>query len=206
MASDLKNHPFFSSIDWSTVWTLNAPPISTGLTKPVATLASADAQADLWAVFDDEVSDGGFDVDDNEQVDRTTPPTAHLQREPSNSHRWSPHYDHYAAAEAVRAVDLTDSPSADLDPPRPGWMDSVRKKRGFSRGSARTSSSSSANRTALTGLLETMGIPNLAHGSGRTSRTSMKSDEPKPTLGSMLGDGPRSGNAVPSLRDLDARM
>lgn len=185
-----------------------APPISTGITKPVATLASADAQADLWAVFDDEVSDGGFDVDDdiaNDRQAQTQAQPGQRRLDETESHRWSPHYDHEAAAEAVRAVDLNGS--TELDPPRPGWMSNVRKKRGFSRGSVRTSSSSSANRTALTGLLETMGIPNLASGSGRTSRTSMKSDEPKPTLASMLGDGSRSGLASSgAVRDPDAKL
>lgn len=183
--------------------------IQTGITPPVATLANVDPQSDMWAVFDDEVSDGGYEDDDaaspteQAQLSRAASTRAHnRQLSAEYPHRWSPQYDHLAAAEAVRSVDLVDSPlrarmqadeereresdavvDTELDPPRPGWMDSVRKKRGFSRGSARTSSSSSANRTALTGLLESMGIPNLAQGSGRTSRTSMKSDEPKPFLG-----------------------
>lgn len=110
-----------------------------------------------------------------------------------------PRYDRHAAAEAVWSVDSPDAPNEprpnpleanndDLEPPRPAWMEAgQRKLRALSKGSsARTSSSSSGNRTALTGLLETMGIVSVSSGSsgsgmggggkgdgsGRTSRTS----------------------------------
>lgn len=229
-ASDLKAHPFFASIDWSTIWTIPAPPMSTGLTKPVITLANIDPQSDMWAVFDDDVSDGGFGDDaDLENAGMPHDPSTSAPHADSkvqsqghqrvmsteDPHRWSPQYDHVAAAQAVRTVDLADTPSSpipahaahlggegegdELDPPRPGWMDSVRKKRGFSRGSARTSSSSSANRTALTGLLESMGIHSMGQpGSGRTSRNSMKSEDARPVMGqnvqSPAGKGRRKGS------------
>ena len=204
--------------------------MSTGLTKPVITLANIDPQSDMWAVFDDDVSDGGFGDDaDLENAGMPHDPSTSAPHADSkvqsqghqrvmsteDPHRWSPQYDHVAAAQAVRTVDLADTPSSptpahaahvggegegdELDPPRPGWMDSVRKKRGFSRGSARTSSSSSANRTALTGLLESMGIHSMGQpGSGRTSRNSMKSEDARPVMGqnvqSPAGKGRRKGS------------
>jgi 3-phosphoinositide dependent protein kinase-1 len=242
-AADIKAHPFFSSIDFATIWTTPAPPMSTGISKPVITLANIDPQSDMWAVFDDDVSDGGFGDDaDLENAgmphDASSVPPHAQAREQSQGHghvrqvssedlhRWSPQYDHLAAADAVRSVDLTDpsmhvdsvhggstgvgadahevADDPELDPPRPGWMDSVRnrKKRGFSRGSARTSSSSSANRTALTGLLESMGIHSIGQtGSGRTSRNSMKSEDTRPAVlapSSAAGMG-SGGGAMPGV-------
>lgn len=85
-----------------------------------------------------------------------------------------------------------------LEPPKPDYLETKKKKRGFSRGSSKsqrsTSTSSSGfvnvnphaaqtqnrenregkeGKGTLVGLLENMGL----NGSGRTSRNSMKSDE-----------------------------
>lgn len=141
----------------------------TGLMKPVASLANADPDTDIWAVFEDEVSDGGFEYDD-------------VQPEGEADHRHSPQFDRDAAAHAVRHVDQGSFRS--LEPPRPAFaVTPSQRTRGWSSGSrsARTSSSSSNNRTALTGLLETMGMMgnglSTRGGSGTASRTSNRSDE-----------------------------
>ena len=138
------------------------------MTKPVVTLANIDLNSDIWAVFEDEVSDGGFEYDED----------------PVNDHRASPNLDRYAAANAVITFD---DPGA-LDPPRPF----------FRRPSARTSSSSS-NRTALTGFLETMGLGGAA-GSGRkgatsrASKTSDRSDELRSTANGAAHEERGSGD------------
>jgi len=154
--------------------------MSTGLTKPVATLASADPESDIWAVFEDEVSDGGFEYDD-------------AQNEIEADHRRSPQFDRHAAANAVREFEQDRNHT--LAPPRPAFADTPKQRaRGWSSGSksGRTSSSSSGNRTALTGLLETVGMMgNSTSGlipkskSGRASRTSNRSDETRFTQTSL---------------------
>jgi len=188
--AEIKSHPFFAPIDFASLWSSPAPTISTGIAKPVQTLATAGHDAELWAVFDDEVSDGGFEFDEDDPAGPRSP----LARDHSNE----PRFDRYAAAEAVQFVDdprpatgSTDS----LEPPRPGFAEGQKKRRKWSAGSksARTSSSSSNNRTALSGLLETMGLgstpgtpPTTVSGGTpkgsvrtRTSRTSDRSDEQK---------------------------
>lgn len=148
--------------------------MSTGITPPVATLATIDPASDMWAVFEDEMSDNG---------DSELPSPALESPSAPGPGGTEPRYDRRAAADAVWAVDAPDSRAAgtdqeDLEPPKPAWMEpGQRKLRALSKGSsARTSSSSSGgNRTALTGLLETMGIvgSNGSGGvSGRTSRAS----------------------------------
>lgn len=164
-ASDIKSHPFFAPINLSTLWTSPAPTMSTGLSKPTATLASIEPDSDIWAVFEDEVSDGGFEFD-----------SPRPEADTGDDHRHSPQFDHTAAASAVRNVDEGSEDS--LEPPRPSFADLPKQRtRGWSSGkwSARTSSSSSGNRTALTGLLETMGM--IGTPSGRASRTSNRSEE-----------------------------
>ena len=158
--------------------------MSTGLAKPVATLASVDPDSDIWAVFEDEVSDGCFPHNEEagdhfaEDFEPSEEPPSRIPTHDipkPHTHRGSPLFDRQAAESAVAAVD-------DLIPPRPPWtQEGQRKGKGWSRGSHRTSSSSSASRTALNGLLETMGIqPFQAGGSSTTSRTSVRSDELRP--------------------------
>ncbi|RSH92758.1 pkb-activating kinase-like protein [Saitozyma podzolica] len=210
--SEIKSHPFFSSIEWSTLWTSAAPRIATGLTKPVVTLANVQPDSDIWAVFEDEVSDGGFPYDEEDEPGGPgvpgrphSPPPPHTVPRP-HAHRGSPLYDQQAAADAVASVDWPSQISgdvsrfdheSDLEPPRPAWIDGVPRKRGWSRGSHRTSSSGSGNRTALAGLLETMGIHNRP-GSSRTSN-SAKSDEARPLSRS-------SGQQAIHPQDLQQRL
>jgi hypothetical protein len=204
--SEIKSHPFFSSIEWSTLWTSAAPRIATGLTKPVVTLANVQPDSDIWAVFEDEVSDGGFPYDEEDEPGGPgVPGRPHSPPRP-HAHRGSPLYDQQAAADAVASVDWPSQISgdvsrfdheSDLEPPRPAWIDGVPRKRGWSRGSHRTSSSGSGNRTALAGLLETMGIHNRP-GSSRTSN-SAKSDEARPLSRS-------SGQQAIHPQDLQQRL
>lgn len=162
-AAEIKQHQFFASIDWSTIWTIPAPTVHTGLSPPQKT-AGAQLDASVWAEFDDLGSDEEF--------------------ESSDEHYDDMRYDRFAAADAVASVDNTrhwrhQSPeSDDLDPPRRAWLegDSNRrqpKARGWS-----TSSSSSGGR--LSGWLESMGIntpPARRVDSSRASRHSNKSDD-----------------------------
>ncbi|ORY28598.1 hypothetical protein BCR39DRAFT_534303 [Naematelia encephala] len=194
-ATEIKLHPFFSAIDFSTLWTMPVPPISTGLAKPTASSAAVDLNSDVWAVFDEDeqVSDGEFQYDDESSPSPTQANTG------AQGHRFSPKFDHVAAADALASVSHSvQFPDArahnrrashgSLEPPKVAWMEGTRRKsRGWSHSSQaashRTSSSSSANRTALTGLLETMGIvPGSSGvfrggGSSRNSRVSDRSDE-----------------------------
>ena len=196
--AEIKAHPFFATVDWSTLWTCSAPILHTGLNKPVTTLATVDPNSDIWAVFDDEVSDGGFEYDDGPSSSAPSAPQSptipqDLSREPR--------LDHHAAAQALHSThaglfapaheagsDLENSAYGDLEPPRRAWM-------GGSR-SARTSSSSSGNRMALTGLLESMklqspifsGSPATRGGSSRTSRTSVRSEEIRVMMGQSQKD------------------
>ena len=145
--------------------------MSTGLTKPVSNTATVDLNSEVWAVFEDEVSDEGFEYDD---------PRPDIEED----HRRSPLFDRDAAADALRNVGRKDVYT--FEPPRPAFADAPNHKaRGWSSGSrsVRTSSSSSNNRSALTGLLETMGMMGISSGSsnragsGRVSRTSDRSEE-----------------------------
>lgn len=154
------------------------------MTQPIVTLASIDPQSAVWAVFDDEVSDGGFDLDDADE-----PPVRDAR-----DHRTSPNFDGLAARSAVQSMApgvapsqaglrVRDGSNGSLEPPRLAWVQAQEqgaarnKSRGFSQGSAR-SSSSSTQRSALAGLLETMGMgPGGRGGSSRGSRTSDRSEE-----------------------------
>ena len=180
--SEIKTHPFFASIDFPSLWTIPVPAMSTGITPPAPTLTHADTESDIWAVFDDEVSDGGFQQDVEDESFAPDAQAGVMRQFSTNSrHRNSPHFDGSAAAKAVKAVDgrpksrpSRQSSGGSLEPPRFGWAENswLKKKRGWSTGSqsARTSSSSSNNRMALTGLLETMGISSMASSnSGATS-------------------------------------
>lgn len=193
--SDIKAHPFFGTCDWSTLWTCPAPNITPGLTKPLDKLKSETSSGDIWAVFDDDVSDGGFEYDD--MNDNSPDPTA------------GPTYDPTAASDAVRAADANvadpqefaqpryvfqDADSegdSDLQPPRPSFVETASPKGKWGRGrlgshgSERTSSSSSTNRNALGGLLESLKLQGSPFspasgskgGSSRNSRTSDRSAE-----------------------------
>ena len=154
--------------------------MSTGLNKPVQTLANVAPDSDMWAVFDDEVSDGGFEFDDAE--------TPMSERTDERHFGLEPQYDRHAAADAVQMIDHPEvrrGSHGSLEPPRPAFVDVEKKKgRKWSTGtkSARTSSSSSNNRTALTGLLETMGIAGGSpgtNGTPRSTRYSRASEEAK---------------------------
>jgi 3-phosphoinositide dependent protein kinase-1 len=188
-ATDIKSHPFFASIDFTALWTCPVPVIHPGLTKPIESLANPDSNSDVWDVFDDEVSDGGFEYDDDAPTERAVDG---LQ------------YDGTAAADAVRhnGDDLSEprypfqdagsEGDSDLQPPRPSFVDaSPRGKWGRgrlgSKSSARTSSSSSTNRHALSGLLESLKLQGGSStpvsaaaskvASGRNSRMSDRSNE-----------------------------
>jgi len=185
--SEIKNHPFFLDIDFSTLWQTPAPIMSSGLAKPSQTTANHPTDSEVWAVFDDEVSDGGFEFDDAE-------PSGEVGRSDQRDHSAEPRYDRHAAADAVQFVDYSRrraGSDGSLEPPRPAFVDGQKKKGSkWSSGtrSARTSSSSSNNRTALTGLLETMGIHSYTSNAGtpstgtpkgsiRTNRMSRASDK-----------------------------
>ncbi|WVR05603.1 hypothetical protein IAU60_002624 [Kwoniella sp. DSM 27419] len=216
---DIKSHPFFALTDFLTIWTVPAPLIRTGLTEPVATLATVDPGSDMWAVFDDEVSDGGFEYDQDHEPDGPANQSEQTQAEDNEQtpRGQEPLFDRRAAAHAVRHVDFPDSAhddfSEELGPPRPAYAvesqqerdrDS-RKSRGWSHGS----SSSGGNRSALTGWLESMRLggtgPGHASGSvsgfrsNRTSRTSVRSDEYKVMMGS-TGSMPPSQSGSPAPR------
>ncbi|WVQ97009.1 hypothetical protein IAU59_004119 [Kwoniella sp. CBS 9459] len=223
---DIKSHPFFALTDFLTIWTVPAPPMSTGLTQPVTTLANIDPSSDLWAVFDDEVSDGGFEYDRDEDSD----PGHAIQEEEdevSNDHSREPRFDRHAAAHAVRNVDnpgssVVHSPfegphvelAEELGLPRPAYAveeaqdRAQRKGRGWSHGS----SSSGGNRTALSGWLESMRIGGggghghaNGHGQGagirsnRTSRTSVRSDEYRIMMSSQSSMPSQSATPPPSV-------
>jgi 3-phosphoinositide dependent protein kinase-1 len=182
--SEIKSHSFFATTDFSTLWTCPAPTITPGLTKPLRSQTSADSNSDVWAVFDDEVSDGGFEYDDDGPTERNVD---------------GPQYDRSAAADALQ--DETDSlpqghqDDGDLEPPRPSFVEASPKGkwgrgRLNSRESERTSSSSSTNRHALSGLLESLKLQggNASAGasrvtSSRNSRTSDRSAELRVMMG-----------------------
>ncbi|KAK6907621.1 AGC/PDK1 protein kinase [Kwoniella mangroviensis CBS 8886] len=200
---DIKSHPFFALTDFSNIWTIPAPAMATGLTQPVATLANVAPDSDLWAVFDDEVSDGGFEYDRDEEDEHEQPHEQEGEHDESIDHSKEPRLDRHAAAHAVRNVDHphksvtyspTEGPHIDiaeqLDPPKPSYLShgnnsrDERKSRGWSHGS----SSSGGNRSALTGWLESMRIGNHHSPAGirsnRTSRTSVRSEELRVMMGS----------------------
>ena len=172
--AEIKDHAFFAATDFSSLWTCPAPTITPGLTKPVRPQNSNDSNSDVWAVFDDEVSDGGFEYDDDETVDRNDA---------------GPQYDRAAAADALQNEAETQvhdqQDEGDLAPPRPSFAEASPKGkwgrgRLNSRESERTSSSSSANRHALSGLLESLKLPggsaSSAASRGASSRNSRTSD------------------------------
>ena len=183
--ADIKSHLFFSSIDFTALWAIPAVPMKTGISPPVQSSANP-TESDIWAVFDDEGSDGGIDEEEDDSMLPEDGVDLRRAISTASRHRASPHYDHHAAAKAVLSVDDPStatsrrgrqSSGGSLEPPRFNWVDAPwrKKKRGWSAGSrsARTSSSSSANRTALTGLLETMGISSIGSASsGATTAVS----------------------------------
>ena len=170
---EVKSHVFFDGIDWNTLWTTPAPDIKTGLVAP-APPPTHSASEDIWAVFDEEVSDGGFEFDDGPTS--LAPPTSYIDSAgETRDHRHSPHFDRRAAFNAVLAMD-ENVLAEDLEPPRPSFVEETKRKvRGLSHGSARSgrSSSSSTSRRALGGLLESM---RLSGTSARTSRSSVQSE------------------------------
>ena len=207
--AEIKSHPFFASIDFTSLWTIPAVPMRTGITPPIASSANP-TESDIWAVFD-EGSDGDFDEDDENEEVVLPEDGAGLRRQISTAsrHRQSPHFDHKAAAKAVLSVDDPSTKSrrsrlgsgGSLEPPRFSWTDAPwrRKRRGLSAGStsARTSSSSSANRTALTGLLETMGISSSSGGTGSGATTAVSGSGVLPFKSVDQTDSPRHGGAPP---------
>ena len=64
----LRDHPFFSTIDWKTLWTTPAPPLESGLVKREHPIAGQDQDwDDVGATWDDIA--GGSDEDDDESSD-----------------------------------------------------------------------------------------------------------------------------------------
>lgn len=60
----LRDHPFFSTIDWKTLWTEPAPPLEPGLVKREHPIAGQDQDwDDVGATWDDIA--GGSDEDDD---------------------------------------------------------------------------------------------------------------------------------------------
>jgi 3-phosphoinositide dependent protein kinase-1 len=216
----IKNHAFFATVDFLSIWQVPAVPLATGLNGPIHSSANPSESDDIWAVFDDEVSDGGFEYDDDEAAspmeqppDAASRPNNFLRRKSTKKkgQSSSAHFNGLMAAEAVQSVDGNinngsgshnrQNSSGSLEPPKAAYMDAGKagRRSRWSSGtrSARTSSSSSGgNRTALTGLLETIGIHasgtstgtpsqgngtagygNSPRGSNRESRTSDRSDE-----------------------------
>ncbi|KAL7423728.1 serine/threonine protein kinase [Cryptotrichosporon argae] len=188
----IKAHPFFASIDWASLWTAPAPHVESGLSPPVKTLANVDLRDDVWAVFDDEVSDGGFEYDDAEG-EEDAPGRRTYEPEPV--------YDALQARNAVEAHDhpgvqfptrettpgqaATDAttdrrgrggpgfdPAHDLGLPRRAWLDDAGSGAvGAKDKGARKWSTSSSGSGKLSGLLESIRIGNgyrdHSHGSSR---------------------------------------
>ncbi|WVQ85480.1 hypothetical protein IAT38_007645 [Cryptococcus sp. DSM 104549] len=196
-AAAIKLHPFFAPIDFATIWTVPAPEISTGLRPPAATLASLDPASDIWGVFDDEASDGGFDYDrDDDDLPEGATGSGAVEGADADAdaderaREREPRFDRQAAAHAVRYVDHPNSAqivytpadaypqvdlSEELDPPRPAYAmggsegrASGAEKRRKSRGWSHGSSSSGGNRSALTGWLEAMRIGGGGAGSAQS--------------------------------------
>lgn len=174
-AAQVKQHPFFASIDWSTIWTIPAPTVRTGLVAPQQS-SGPMLDSSVWAEFDDQISDAEFESPDEHDDLR---------------------YDRYAAADAVAAVDRhfpvrqqSLSPESDsLDPPRRAWLEGDEEQRQPKVRGWSTSSSSSGGR--LSGWLESMGIntpPGKRVDSSRASRHSDRSDD----RGRLDIDGSRS--------------
>ena len=63
----LRSHPFFASIDWTTLWTSPAPPLEAGMVKkdpqPPGTAGGINTWDDVGAAWDDHI-DGGRDEDE----------------------------------------------------------------------------------------------------------------------------------------------
>lgn len=62
----LRSHPFFSSINWETLWTEPPPPLESGLVKRQHPLANGHDQNwdDVGAAWDDLVGSDGSDLDE----------------------------------------------------------------------------------------------------------------------------------------------
>ncbi|ODO07490.1 AGC/PDK1 protein kinase [Cryptococcus wingfieldii CBS 7118] len=183
-ATALKSHPFFKTIDWSTIWTCPVPDIQTGMRAPTATLANVDMNDIFGGVFDDDGDGFEYEYDDVEPgIDHHT------------GLRHSPFYD---AESAARAVDSFDNPdhrnvytptnSNQLDPPRPTYAYNTSKplhsrdsseaskkgngrKLGKGRGLSHGSESSGMTRNTLAAWLDSLRFEKKAglHGMRRTS-------------------------------------
>lgn len=64
---ELRSHPFFSTIDWKTLWTSPAPPLEAGMLKkdpqPPGAPGGVHTWEDVGAAWDDHI-DGGRDEDE----------------------------------------------------------------------------------------------------------------------------------------------
>jgi hypothetical protein len=180
--ADIKAHSFFASVDFATVWSIPAPTIDTGMTKPKHTV---EPSADVWAVFDEEAeeSNGGFEYDDNDDD------------LPGDGMRGADEPTALAAGPVERLDD-----TADLGFPRRAWLEEhgigQKKGRHWSQGSEGTSSSG-GNRAALNGLLEGLGLSGGRTRSSRASGTSVRSDEIKALQPFRGGQSP-AGYAEPT--------
>lgn len=69
--SAIQSHPFFSSIDFSTIWTIEPPPIETGITQP-----TKEVKGELVLDISDGESERGQDVWANGVRDEDATPIA----------------------------------------------------------------------------------------------------------------------------------
>lgn len=65
----IKEHPFFSSVDWTQIWTLDPPRLEAGLVKKIIPPIKRGSPSD--AVFDDEDDDNSSSSSDAEVVGRS---------------------------------------------------------------------------------------------------------------------------------------
>ncbi|OWZ69270.1 hypothetical protein AYX15_00120 [Cryptococcus neoformans] len=199
----IKTHPFFQPIDFSTLWTIPAPPISSGLREPsksTTTLAQLEA-SDIWGVF--EGSDVGEEDEDGFEYDADTV-SPRPEGGAVGEGMMEPLFDRRAAASAVHNVDHPKfsrlrnqyiNLGEDLDPPRPAYAGAgtggrgkrekevEKKKGGKARGLSHGSESSGGNRSALAGWLEAIKFGGAGGGGMSGSATSVAASDTVRTPG-----------------------
>lgn len=178
----LRSHPFFSGIDWKTLWTAPAPPLESGLVKKEQKEGRASAQWDDMGAMWDELVDGGREEDEISWAsdDEQGEPVAFGVIEANGTISGVPYVDEAVGPKGELRPSYSPSQSIPVGQPGPGL---------------------GSNSTSGRGTPRPLNAPNGINGTPSANGVNGANGVKQPSSKPGTGTGPASGSGVRFAED-----